>query len=138
MQTAPIALFGNSAILTTNAGASTNTSVPVLLSALGFVNFQNPPQIRLLNKGTADIWLNFTNPAAVPAVIPVAGTTTLGTPSPVIWLAPGIEITLTLPVSIAPMTGVTGVTGAAATGFWMSNISTGTSQSFQFQLGDGQ
>jgi hypothetical protein len=134
-QIAALVLAGNSAILTTNVTPSTNNSVPVVYAgstnlALGTTQ---PPQIRLLNKGSSDIWLGFSSPSAVAAVIPTAGTTTLGTPQPVIWLAPGIEITLTLAVSILPLVGVAGL----PLGFWLNTISVGVSQNFYLQLGEG-
>lgn len=132
MLLAPIFLQGNSAILTTSATPSTSRSVPVPVSSMGVSG--GVPQIRLLNKGTVDVWLSFTSPAAAAAVIPTAGTeATLGTPQAVLWLAPGIEITLSLPCSIAPLTGVTNT----PVGFWVNHISTVASQVFQLQLGDG-
>lgn len=136
MLLAPITLFGNSAILTTNGAASTNTSTPVVYPGATGMNvgtLGQPVQIRLLNIGTAMIWLNFSGLAAGVAVIPTAGTTTLGTPQPVVWLAPGIEITLTIPCSIGQLAGVANT----PIGFWLNHISSGVSQSFQLQLGDG-
>lgn len=130
-----INLMGNSVILTTNATPSTNNSVPVIYSGSSNLNLGNsqPPQVRLINKGSGDVWLNFSSPAAGTAVVPTAGTTTLGTPQPVSWLAPNVEIVLTLPVSIAPLSGVSG----SPLGFWLNTISTLASQSFYLQLGDG-
>jgi hypothetical protein len=132
--TSAITLAGNAAILTTNAAGSTSNSVPVTYKGAGNLNLGDlvPPQLRLLNTGTAMIWLSFTSPAAGTAVIPTAGTTTLGTPQPVIWLAPNIEIVISVPVAIQQLTPL--VNGI---GFWLNTISAAASQSFQLQLGDG-
>lgn len=133
MQLQPFMPIGNAVILTTNGTASTNNSVmvPYVPSAGLNIASAQPTQIRMLNKGTADIWVSFTA-AATAAVIPTPGTTTFGTPQPVSWLAPGVEITLSLP-------GIFQLQGATATGygFWLNNISTGISQNFYFQLGEG-
>lgn len=143
MQFSPFQPQGNSAILT--AGVA-STSCPVVYPGATGLNVggAGPPQIRLLNLGTSMTWLNFSVPtygvgggdptsATGTAVIPVAGTTTLGTPQPVIWIAPGIEITLTIPVGIARLTGVAGT----PFGFWLNYISGAAAQNFQLQIGDG-
>jgi len=143
MQYSPFQPLGNSAILT--AGVA-STSCPVIYPGAGQLNLNNasPPQIRLLNLGTVMVWLNFSVPvfgvgggdptsSAGTAVIPVAGTTTLGTPQPVVWIAPGIEITLTIPVGFARLTGVAN----SPFGFWLNYISGSAAQNFQLQLGDG-
>jgi hypothetical protein len=129
-----ITLAGNSAILTTNATPSTSNSVPVVYKGAANLNLGDviSPQLRLLNIGTAMIWLNFSSPAAGTAIIPTPGTTTLGTPQPVIWLAPNVEIVLSLAAIVQALTPAgTGI------GFWLNTISTGVSQSFQLQFGDG-
>lgn len=135
MSTQALTLMGNSAILTTNATPSTSNSVPVPLAGTANLNLgtSQPPNIRLLNIGTSMIWILLSAPTAGTAVIPTAGTTTLGTPQPTIWLAPNIEITLTVSVPIQALSGVSG----QPIGFWINTISAVASQSFQFQLGDG-
>lgn len=127
-----LTLMGNSALLTVGVA---NASVPVIYKGAGNLNIGDvdPPQIRLLNVTTAMIWLNFSSPAAGTAVIPVAGTVTLGTPQPVVWAAPGVEITITIPVSIVPLTGVAG----GPNGFWLNTIAAAAAQTLQLQLGEG-
>lgn len=135
MQLQPFMPIGNTVILTTNGTASTanNTMVPWVPSAGLNIPSAQPNQIRMLNKGSADIWVSFTA-ASTAIAIPTAGanTGTIGTPTAATWLAPGIEITLTIPGPFA-------LSGATATGygFWLNNISTGVSQVFYFQLGEG-
>lgn len=134
MITAPFLPYGNSVQLTTNGAASTSNSLPVQFKGAGFLNVGDalPTQIRLMNTGASIIWLSFTNAAAA-SVIPVAGTTTLGTPQPVIFLAPNILEVFTLPIGIQPLVGVAGT----PLGFWLNTISTGVSQTFLMQLGEG-
>lgn len=139
MQSAPILLSGKSAILTTNGSGGTASSVAVpvgstTVTSLG-LGSNRPPQLRLLNIGTAVIWLSFTSPAAATAIIPTAGTTTLGTPQSVLWLYPLIEISLTIPCSMAPLASSDANQGHQ--GFWVNMISAAASQSFYFQMGDG-
>jgi hypothetical protein len=137
MLLAPITLFGNSAILTTDAVASTSDSTPIVYPGAAGLNVGTvgqPVQIRLLNIGTAMIWLRFSGLAAAAAVIPTPGVgATIGTPQPVSWLAPGIEITITIPCSIGQLAGVANT----PIGFWLNHISAGVSQAFQLQVGDG-
>lgn len=132
---APFQPMGNSVILTTNAGASTSQSTPVTLAGSGNLNIANPQmfQVRLINIGTATIWMSFTQPASATVAIPSAGTTTVGTPQPVLWLFPNVEMIFTLACGIGPLTGVSGTPN----GFWVNTISTGVSQSFYMQLGEG-
>lgn len=123
MQLAPFQPYGNAFILTTNSVASTVTSV--LLS--GLLNIQtgaNPTALRLLNKGTSDIWISLTAGAGV-ILIPTAGTSTIGTPQPVLWLAPGVDCVLS-----PALPGGNNV--------YLNSISTGVSQLFYGQFGDGQ
>lgn len=132
MQMAPFSPMGQSTIITVGVA---NQSVPVVYPGATGLNLANtePPQIRLLNIGTAMIWINFSSPAAGAAVIPTPGTVTLGTPQPVVWAAPGVEITLTIPTSIQQLTGV----AATPQGFWMNVIAAAAAQGLQLQLGDG-
>lgn len=137
MQAAPFSPMGNSFTITVGAASQ---SVPVLYNPSGGgglgLGSTEPPQIRLLNTGTAMVWISFSSPAAVAAVIPTAGTTTLGTPQLVSWAAPGVEFSLTLPVAIQGLTGVTGRQDQP-TGFWMNVIAAAAGQLLQCQLGDG-
>lgn len=139
MLSGPFVPQGNAVILTTNAVAGTSTSTPVVYPGATGLNLNSfPPQGRFLNLGASMIWLNFSVAAngvaaAGTATAPTPGTTTLGTPQPVVWLAPGIEVSLTLPVGIAQLQGV----ALNPLGFWLNHVSGGVSQSFQMQLGDG-
>ncbi len=137
MQCGAINPMGNSFIISVGAA---NQSVPVLYTVaggLGFGQNQAPPQIRLLNTGASMIWIGFSSAAAVAAVIPTPGTTTLGTPQAVSWAAPGVEITLTIPCAIQPLANVPGRTDQPF-GFWMNLIAAAAGPSpLQCQLGDG-
>lgn len=126
--------MGQSVILTTNAVASTNQSFAVVYSGSANLNIPSalPNQARFINIGTDMIWLNFTTPSVGTAVIPTAGTTTLGTPQPSIWLAPNVEVVLTLPVSVVPL-----LPAGTGVGFWLNTISASASQKFQMHLGEG-
>jgi hypothetical protein len=134
---APIILLGNSAILTTTVAPSTSSSVPIVYPGAAGLNLPQivqPMQIRFFNTGASMVWVSFTSPAAGVAVIPTAGVgATIGTPQPVMWLAPSVDQTFTIPCSIAPLQGVAGT----PIGFWLNHISVGASQAFQLQLGDG-
>lgn len=118
----------NTISLTTSAVASTSQSVQILPANLGLTQvgtsgvFQPfPPNIRIVSKGTSDIWISITiNTATI--VIPTPGTTTVGTPQPCLIIVPSsIEIW-----SFDP--GPT---------MWINNISTGVSQTFHISLGEG-
>jgi hypothetical protein len=122
MLLAPFQPYGNAFILTTNSVASTVTSV-LLSGLLNIPAGQNPTAIRFLNKGAADIWISLTAGASA-ILVPTAGTTTIGTPQPVFWLAPGVDFVLT-----PPLPGGGNV--------YLNSISTAVSQIFYGQFGDG-
>lgn len=137
MQSAAIVLSGNSFIVTVNAASA---SVPVLYNPSGggglSLGDAQPPQMRVLNAaGGAMVWYSLTAPASAAVVIPVAGTTTLGTPQPVSWAAPGVEFIVTLP-TVARLTGVPGRNDNPI-GFWLNVIAAAAGQTLQCQLGDG-
>jgi hypothetical protein len=123
MQLAPFQPYGNAFILVTNSVASTTTSV-LVSGLLNIPAGQNPTAVRFLNKGLSDIWLSFTTGASA-LLVPTAGTTTIGTPQPVFWLAPGVDCVL-----MPPLPGGLNV--------FLNSISTGTSQTFYGQFGEGQ
>src|ERR1700682_1803194 len=113
----PFQPMGNSFILTTNGVTLTNNSVPIILVGSGNLNLPSnqPTMARFLNTGASTVWLNFSVPtisanqpvvAAGTATVPVAGTTTLGTPGNSFWIGPNIEEVLTIPVGPAYLTGV--------------------------------
>lgn len=130
---------GDSVIINTSATPSTSQSTPIVLGGGGSTGTLAIPyhadsqQIRLLNKGTVDIWLSFTSPAAAAVAIPTAGTTTVGTPQPVTWLEPGVDLVLTLPQGWQALTGTT----LNGPGFWLNTIATVASQSLYLQIGEG-
>ena len=105
------------AFIITTAGASTSQSTLVLLSALTAAS-QQPRNIRFLNKGTADIWVHFSSLAGAAAVIPTAGTTTVGTPQFSLWLEPQVDLVFTLPTPWQPVTAGSGI------GIYINTIST--------------
>jgi hypothetical protein len=84
---------------------------------------QWPPQLRIFNNGTVIIWIWF-SPAQVTLVIPVPGTTTVGTPSLGIPIVPGI-------VEVYSLSNFQG--GA----LWISDISTSASQTYFLTPGEG-
>lgn len=128
----PFLAMGKSFVLTSNAVASTNTSFAIVLATAGLNPGQNPQQLRAINTGTAMIWGSFSGLFAATAVIPTAGTIDMGTPQPVEWFTPNVEVTLSIPGNIGTMQPAgTGI------GFWLNLISTGTAQALQLQFGEG-
>lgn len=121
MQLSPFQPYGNAFILTTNAVASTATSV-LLTGQLNIPSGANPTAVRFLNKGASDIWISLTQGPSV-ILVPTAGTTTMGTPQPVFWIAPGVDCVL----SAWP----------GGQNVYLNSISTGVSQTFYGQFGDG-
>jgi hypothetical protein len=123
MQLAPFQPLGNAFILTTSATPSAIVSVALDLRGLLNILSAAPGSLRLLNKGTADIWISIgaANPASL---IPVGGTTTLGTPVASVWLEPGVDLVLTFPQ-------------AGQLGQFLNMASSVASQQFYGQFGDG-
>jgi hypothetical protein len=132
---------GDAFVLTTSATPNTSVSIPVVLGggsstgSLALPYHADAPAIRLLNKGTVDIWLSFTNPAAATVAAPTAGTTTIGTPQPVIWIEPGVDLIFTLPMTFAALVGAPA--GLNGPGFWLNMVAAAASQSFYAQIGEG-
>lgn len=116
---APFAPAGNTISLTTSGTGSTSQSRQVNASDFGRTSF--PPQLRIVNRGASDVWVSFTSATATVA-IPTPGTTTVGTPQPVIILLPGVVEVF----SIAP-----------SQNFWINDISTGISQTYHVLAGEG-
>lgn len=110
------------AALTTNATPSTSTSVQLTAAAMGIPTYTAfPPQARMVNRGSADVFVSFTT-ASTAAVLPTAGTSTIGTPTNGWYLIPGIVEVFTLP------------TGDVV---WLNYICTAASQVFYVALGEG-
>jgi hypothetical protein len=82
-----------------------------------------PPQMRMVNVGTVPVWVWFSS-ASQTLVIPVAGTTTVGTPSEGIPLIPGIVEVFTL-------------TNFQGQNLWVSDISTAAAQIYYLTPGEG-
>lgn len=115
----------NTISLTTSGVASTSQSVQITPANLGLpasaAGTPFPPNIRIVSKGTSDIWISITILTAT-IVIPTPGTTTVGTPQPCL---------IVLPSSIEIWSFDPGPT------MWINNISTGVSQTFHISLGEG-
>lgn len=113
---------GNTITFTTSGTGSTAQGVLITPANLGLPTASAlPTQVRMVNRGTTDVFVSFT-PAPATISLPVAGTTTVGTPAPGIYLIPGIVEAFTLP------------TGDVV---WMNNISTAVSQSYYVTFGEG-
>lgn len=112
---------GNTISFTTSGTPSTAQSVQITPTNFGVGGPGFPSQVRVVNRGTADVWISFT-PLTATIAIPTPGTTTVGTPALAICILPGIVEVFTLP------SGPT---------LWMNNISTGTSQTYHVLIGEG-
>jgi len=124
----PFQQIGLTATITT-AGANTSQSTLVKFSDLGLS--QQPRGIRVINNGAADIWMSITKQAAA-AAFPIAGTTTVGTPSAGKRLKPGVIEAFTLG---DPMSA--NVDGLGNGGFFINTISPTAAQSFDVTPGEG-
>jgi hypothetical protein len=78
-------------------------------------------QYRMVNRGSADIFISLT-PATAVIALPVAGTTTVGTPALGIYLIPGI---------------VEVFTATSGPSLWINSISTAAAQVFYISCGEG-
>lgn len=133
MQLAPFLPMGNSFIINTNATPSTAQTTPCYLTGTLQLNLgdMQPNMIRMLNKGTADIWVTLSSGAtATNAAIPTPGTTSTGTTQPSFWVEPGVDLIFTMPVIFQ-------FTANSRVGFFISTISTVASQPLYCQLGEG-
>jgi hypothetical protein len=132
MLLSPFMPIGNAFIINTNGTGSTAQQTPVTLAALGLpANFGSPTNIRVLNKGTSDIWFNFSLTTAGTIAIPTAGTTTTGTPQPGYWAEPGVDLIFRM----NPAMALIGSPGSM--GIYLNTISAGTSQPLYCQFGEG-
>jgi hypothetical protein len=80
-----------------------------------------PPHVRIVNRGTVDIWVSFTT-ASTTIAIPTPGTTTVGTPQQGFLILPGVIEIFTLP------------TGGL---LWIQDISTQAGQTYHLTIGEG-
>lgn len=127
---------GLSFSISTNATPATSQSTLVTLAGLSLA--QAPQSLRLVNNGTADVWLSIT-PAAATAAFPTPGTVTVGTPAAGVRLKPGIVEVFTL-----SQLGLNAGAGPAAQGpgsipgWFMNTISASASQIVDCTPGEGQ
>jgi hypothetical protein len=122
--------LGKTVTLNTNAVVSTNQSAIVLMT--DFALTQAPQSLRMINNGTADVWVYIT-PAAAVAAFPTAGTTTAGTPQPGFRLKPGVVEVFGLNVLAANPNNVQ----PPVAGFWVNTISSVASQPIDISPGEG-
>lgn len=121
---------GKTITLQTNATPSTSQSCPITLNDIGVQTF--PSQVRTVNNGTADVWINFT-PSTGTIVVPTAGTTTPGTPQQAIRLKPGVVETFSLNTWAANPNNVQ----PPSQGFFVQSISSVASQAIDLTFGEG-
>lgn len=122
---------------TVTAGVASQSTQIMLakLSASGKAQAQ-PTHIKLLNKGSADIWFSFTQPAGAAVAIPVPGTTDVGTPGGC-FLEPGVDQIFTINCGWGTiLSTTTGLVGASP-GFYLNTIAGAAAQSLYCQLGEG-
>jgi hypothetical protein len=124
------AAAGNTVTLNTNVAANTSQSCPVDLSDFGLT--QMPQALRMLNNGTADIWV-YISGATQTAAFPTAGTTDAGTPQPGFRLKPGIREVFTLNAGSPNVEGLQ----PPVPGFWVNTISSVASQPLDITPGEG-
>jgi hypothetical protein len=124
----PFAPAGNAFIITVGVA---NQQTPILLTGSGNANISSgmPTQIRVFNAGTAAVWATFSTTSGVSAVIPSAGTTTMGTPQPVVFIEPGVDLVFTIPCGFTAINGIPG--------FYLNTISASAAQPLWCMLGEG-
>lgn len=117
---APFQPKGKTISFTTSGTPSTAQSRQVQASDFG-LNNRLPDNLRVVNRGSADVWISFTEATATIA-IPTPGTTTTGTPQQAICIVPGVVEVFTLP---------------AGPVLWVNDISTGASETYHILGGEG-
>ena len=121
----PFLPMGSSFIITTSGTTLTNQSTLVDITLLGLPAGQMPSNIRVRNNdATNALWFSLT-PAAGTAAIPTAGTTTVGTPKLVEWVAASSERVFTIN------------TQSGTSQFYLNTIHVSTSVAVWCQLGEG-
>jgi len=129
----PFSPAGNSFIITVGVA---NQQTPILLTGSANANISSgmPTQIRFFNAGSSAVWVTMSVTSGVAAVIPSAGTTTMGTPQPVIFIEPGVDLIFTIPCGFTPIAQA----GAAPiNGFYLNTISAVAAQPLWCLLGEG-
>src|ERR1700730_7020806 len=122
--------LGKSVTLITNAAASSTQRAFVLRTE--FFLTQWPQALRMVNNGTVDIWVSFTQ-AGTAAAFPVGGTTTAGTPSAGFRLKPGIVEIFGWP-TLAPNPSAL---HPQVPGFFVNSIASLGAQPFDMTPGEG-
>jgi hypothetical protein len=134
----PFQPLGNSWIINTSGTANTSQSTLILLTGstnAGLGAGMQPNIMRVFNKGSSDVWVDWTQTTGT-ATIPTAGTTTMGTPQPTTFIEPGVDLIFTIPVTWTVVTAqIQGNVGQLS--FYMNTISTGISQPLYCQFGEG-
>lgn len=115
----PFQPYGQTVSLQTSGSASTAQSRQITAANFGLDRL--PPMIRVINRGTADIWISFTN-AQTTIAIPTPGTTTAGTPQACFLIVPGV-VEIFVP--------------NAGPQLFVNDISTGTSNVYHLTGGEG-
>ena len=115
----PFRITGKTITLQTSSSISTSQSRQVLASDFGLTNL--PEQLRVVNNGTVDVWVSFTQATAT-AAFPTAGTTTVGTPTAGIRLKPNVVEIISL--NTGPV-------------LWINDISGTASQAYDLTPGEG-
>jgi hypothetical protein len=117
-----------------------NQTVPVNLADLGLT--QIPSLIQFVNNGANDVWVVLSGSSGVTAVVPTAGTTTVGTPQPGVRLkAAGAGVgPYLVRLNAIPATNVLNAAGTATgPGFYLAFIGLAAGPAVvDVSLGEGQ
>jgi hypothetical protein len=129
----PFSPAGNAFIITVGVA---NQQTPILLTGTANANVTSgmPTQIRFFNAGTSAVWATLSTTSGVAAVVPTPGTTTMGTPQPVLFIEPGVDLVFTIPCGFTP---IPQAGGAAIPGFYLNTISAVAAQPLWCLLGEG-
>jgi hypothetical protein len=128
----PLMPFQNQGKTCTIAATNGAASALVKFSQLGLIQGQAPSSLRVINNGTVDVWISFTQVTTV-AAFPTPGTVDGGTPQYGYRLKPGIvEIIAFNVVAANP-----GADQPPIPGFWVNTISTVAAQNIDITPGEG-
>ncbi len=108
--------------ITLQTSGSINTSQNRQVKESDFAISTLPSQFRIVNNGTADIWVVFSSTSGPTAAFPTAGTTSVGTPQPGWRLKPGVVEVFTNP---------------AGPSLFIADISSVASQTYDITAGEG-
>lgn len=111
-----------------------NQVTAVALSDLGLT--QTPSTMRLINNGTADVWITFGNVNNPVAAFPVAGTVTTGTPQAGLRLKPGAIETFEVPTFAANVPTVANP-NVLSSGLWIATIGAAAGPVVDVSFGEG-